>query len=84
VTVPSDSPARSRTAVVETSHADPALVASAVAPDNTEDVGTTVAADGAVRTRIRRPTTGGLAATLDDYLVNLTVAETVAHTPNHE
>ncbi|MFC7068318.1 KEOPS complex subunit Pcc1 [Halobaculum lipolyticum] len=71
---------RARTAVVETTHADDEAartVAAALAPDNTADIGTT--SEGAtVRTRIERGTTGGLLASVDDYLVNLGVADDVA------
>lgn len=71
-----------RTALVETTHADDAAaatVAGAIAPDNTAEIRTT--ADGAtVRTRVERGTTGGLLATVDDYLVNLDVADDVAAT----
>lgn len=67
----------SRTARIETTHDDPSIVAAAIAPDNTADVETTAGSEGAVRTRIRRDTTGGLQSTVDDYVVNLTVAERV-------
>ncbi|MDR5674299.1 Subunit of KEOPS complex [Halalkaliarchaeum sp. AArc-CO] len=65
-----------RFARIETAHDDPTAVAAAVAPDNTADVDTeAVESDGVVRTRIRRETTGGLQSTVDDYVVNLIVAE---------
>ncbi|MFC7098608.1 KEOPS complex subunit Pcc1 [Halobaculum marinum] len=71
-----------RTAVVETTHADAAAartVAAALAPDNTADIETT--SEGTtVRTRITRETTGGFLASVDDYLVNLAVADDVAAT----
>ncbi|MCU4750764.1 KEOPS complex subunit Pcc1 [Halobacteria archaeon AArc-curdl1] len=63
------------------------VVASALLPDNTEEMSTRVesssrGADGthraAVVTTIERETTGGLQATVDDYVVNLDVAHTVA------
>ncbi|WP_394348551.1 KEOPS complex subunit Pcc1 [Haloglomus irregulare] len=64
---------------VRTRHDDPAVVAAAVRPDNTDAMRTTVGADdGYVLTRIERPTTGGLRSTVDDYVVNCRVAETVA------
>jgi pyrimidine deaminase RibD-like protein len=66
----------SRRARVETSHAEPATVAAALAPDDTEATRTR-AVDGAVVATVERPTTGGLAATVDDHLVNLGVAERV-------
>jgi len=50
-----------------------ARVAAAVAPDNTDEVATR--ADGPrVVTTVERETTGGLRSTVDDYVVNLTVA----------
>jgi hypothetical protein len=66
-------------AVVETTHERAATVAAALRPDNTDSMTTTV--DGTtVRTEIERDTTGGLQSTVDDYVVNLAVAETVAET----
>ncbi len=62
-----------RRATITTTHDDADLVAGAVAPDHTEEMSTATDGD-AVRTRIERPTTGGLAATVDDYVVNLVVA----------
>lgn len=74
------------TATLETTYADAAtarVVADAVRPDNTADVDTRV--DGAtVRTELRRTTTGGLASSVDDYVVNLTVAATVARAADGE
>lgn len=71
-----------RRAVVETTHgndATAATVAAALAPDNTDDVQSTVNGS-AVTTRIERGTTGSLLASVDDYLVNLGVADDVAAT----
>ncbi|UIO98522.1 hypothetical protein Hbl1158_08090 [Halobaculum sp. CBA1158] len=71
-----------RTAVVETTHADDdaaATVAAAVSPDNTDDI-RTIANGSTVRTRLTRETTGGLLASVDDYLVNLDVADDVVAT----
>lgn len=70
-----------RTATVRTDVDDPDLVASAVRPDNTEEMETQVA-DGVVVTRIGRNDTGGLQSTVDDYVVNLTVATEVAQHAN--
>lgn len=54
-----------------------ARVASAVRPDNTNEMATRV--DGTtVETTIERETTGGLRATADDYVVNLRVAARLA------
>jgi len=72
-----------RTATVRTEVADPELVAASVRPDNTDEMQTRVE-DGAVVTRIERDDTGGLQSTVDDYVVNLTVASEVAqHAHRH-
>ncbi|MCU4741824.1 KEOPS complex subunit Pcc1 [Natronoglomus mannanivorans] len=72
-----------RRATIRTTHDDPELVAAAIAPDNTAEMETTVDGDG-VCTRIERETTGGLHATVDDYVVNVDVATTVAqHADEH-
>jgi hypothetical protein len=73
----------SRRAVVRTTHAEPAVVAAAVAPDNTDEMDTRVADDRVV-TAIERDSTGGLRSTVDDYVVNLTVADAVIDNANHE
>jgi len=77
-----------RRARVETTHEDASTVAAALRPDNTPSM-TTDVADDVVRTVVERETAGGLGSTLDDYVVNLTVAETVVrtargHNHNHE
>ncbi|RJX48878.1 KEOPS complex Pcc1-like subunit [Halonotius pteroides] len=51
-------------------------VARAVAPDNTASM-TTQVESATVTTEIDRDTTGGLQSTVDDYVVNLSVAEGV-------
>ncbi len=66
-------------ATVTTEYATPARaerVARAVAPDNTPSMTTRVEA-ATVTTEIDRDTTGGLQSTVDDYVVNLGVAEAV-------
>lgn len=68
-----------RRARIRTEHGDAAVVAAALRPDNTGSIRTRVEG-GAVVTDVARETTGGLQATVDDYVVNLTVAETVAQT----
>ncbi len=69
----------SRRASLDTDHGDTAsaeAVAAAVSPDNTADVTTTT--DGPlVETTIERATTGGLQSTIDDYVVNVRVADRV-------
>ncbi|MFC5279615.1 KEOPS complex subunit Pcc1 [Halorubrum rubrum] len=66
----------SRTAAVRTTHADADLVAAALAPDDTDSMAVRVDGD-AIDCRIERPTTGGLRSTVDDYVVNLRVAERI-------
>ncbi|MFB6194903.1 MAG: KEOPS complex subunit Pcc1 [Haloplanus sp.] len=73
---------------VETTHDDAATVAAALRPDNTPSMATTVDGD-VVSTTVERETASGLQSTVDDYVVNLTVAETVTrtareHRHNHE
>ena len=66
-------------ATVTTTYATPTRaerVAHAVAPDNTASMMTGVEA-ATVTTEIDRDTTGGLQSTVDDYVVNLGVAEAV-------
>ena len=69
-----------RRARVRTTHGTPrtaSIVADAVVPDNTDSMTTRL--DGAVvETTSERETTGGLHASVDDYVVNLTVAERLA------
>lgn len=65
-----------RETVLETPVDRPTMIARALRPDHTDDMETTVA-DGTIRTTIRRPTTGSLQSTTDDYVVNLTVATRV-------
>lgn len=63
-------------ATITTEHDDSEraqAVAAAVCPDNTAEMETAV--DGqTVRTVIERETTGGLHATVDDYVVNCSIA----------
>ena len=69
----------SRRAEIETVHdsdAVAALVAAAVRPDNTDAMETTTDGD-VVRTTIERGTTGGLGSSVDDYVVNVGVAQRV-------
>jgi hypothetical protein len=68
---------------VRTTHASDRvaeLVAGAVEPDNTASM--TTHTDGSVvETTIERETTGGLHSSVDDYVVNLTVANRLAGEP---
>jgi|AntDeeMinimDraft_5_1070356.scaffolds.fasta_scaffold00665_7 tRNA threonylcarbamoyladenosine modification (KEOPS) complex Pcc1 subunit len=70
-------------ATITTTHDDPALVARALAPDNTSEMHTEVEGDCVV-TRIERESTTGLQSTVDDYVVNVDVATQVAQYANHQ
>ncbi|WP_327052225.1 KEOPS complex subunit Pcc1 [Halomicrococcus gelatinilyticus] len=70
-----------RRATIRTEPADADAIAAALAPDNTPEMSTQVE-DGTVVTTIERETTGGLQSTIDDYVVNLSVAEQVVQTAN--
>ncbi|WP_430504771.1 KEOPS complex subunit Pcc1 [Haloparvum sp. PAK95] len=65
-----------RTATVRTTHEDADLVLAALAPDNTDSMDSRVDGD-TVETTIERTATGGLRSTVDDYVVNLAVADRV-------
>ena len=67
----------SRTATIRTPVDEPERVAASVTPDNTTEMETSVDA-GTIVTTIERETTAGLRATVDDYVVNLTVAVEIA------
>jgi hypothetical protein len=71
--------AQSRTARLRTTHADAATVAAALRPDNVDAMGMAVKGDTLVTT-ITRETTGGLQSTVDDTVVNLTVADAIVDT----
>ncbi|ACV48245.1 MULTISPECIES: KEOPS complex subunit Pcc1 [Halomicrobium] len=69
-----------REATIRTAHGDDATaerIASALRPDNTDEMDTRVDGDEIVTT-IDRETTGGLHSTVDDYVVNLRVAAQLA------
>lgn len=55
------------------SEAAATAIARAVRPDNTDRIHTAVE-DGTVVTTVERASTGGLRATVDDYVVNLRTA----------
>lgn len=70
---------------IRTTHDRPSVIADAIAPDNTDEVSTRVSTDdgeagGAVVTTITRDGIGGLRATADDYVSNLTVAQKTTDT----
>ncbi|WP_458204698.1 KEOPS complex subunit Pcc1 [Haladaptatus sp. NG-SE-30] len=67
-----------RRATIRTELAAADRIAASLVPDNTPEIETSVE-DGTVVTHIERETTGGLQSTIDDYVVNLSVAaQTVA------
>ncbi|MFB6171353.1 MAG: KEOPS complex subunit Pcc1 [Haloarculaceae archaeon] len=66
-----------RRATIRTTHDRPGVVAAALRPDNTAEMTTEVAGDRVVTT-IERETASGLRSTVDDYVVNLTVAAQLA------
>jgi tRNA threonylcarbamoyladenosine modification (KEOPS) complex Pcc1 subunit len=70
-------------ATITTTHDAAALVANALAPDNTTEMTTTVDDDRVV-TRIERETASGLQSTVDDYVVNLAVATEIVQHTDHE
>lgn len=63
-------------ASLRTSHDDPDMIAHAIEPDHTDDIDSIVG-DGYLETTFDREQLGSLHATVDDYLVNLQVAEQV-------
>lgn len=65
-----------RCVTIRTTHARPDVVAAALQPDNTDQIDTRVV-DGRVVTTVERETTGGLRATVDDYIVNVAVADSI-------
>ncbi|MDQ2053536.1 MULTISPECIES: KEOPS complex subunit Pcc1 [Halobellus] len=69
----------SRTARLRTTHADAETVAAAIRPDNTDSMEMVVEGETLVTT-ITRETTGGLQSTVDDTVVNLTVADAIVDT----
>lgn len=69
----------SRRATIRTEHDAPAIVAAALAPDNTPEMQTDVDDDSVV-TIIERETTSGLRSTVDDYVRNLQVAQQMTDT----
>lgn len=73
-----------RRATIRTDHGDTETaraLARAVTPDNTEEMATQVSGD-TVETTLVRETTGGLHSTIDDYVLNLTVAAQTYDQPN--
>jgi hypothetical protein len=64
---------RARITTTDADSATAAAVTDAVRPDDTASMDTTTE-DERIVTTIERETTGGLHATVDDYVVNLTVA----------
>ena len=75
-----------RSATIRTESEDAEILAFSVRPDNTPEIDTRVErdADGdeTIVTTIERETTGGLRTTIDDYVVNLAVAQEIVQTAN--
>lgn len=69
----------SRSARLRTTHDAADVVAESLRPDNTESIRMAVEGDS-LTTTIERGTTGGLQSTVDDAVVNLTVADAVIDT----
>ena len=63
-------------ATIRTRHDSPEIIATAITPDNTPEMDTRIEDDSVVTT-IERTTTGGLQSTVDDYVVNLSVADKI-------
>lgn len=72
-----------RRATIRTRLEDAAAIAEALRPDNTDEMDTRIEDDVLV-TKIHRETTSGLRSTVDDYLVNLDLATTIADHANTE
>lgn len=73
-----------RRATIRTQVDAPEQVAASLRPDNTPQMETRVE-DGTVITDIERESTSGLRSTVDDYVVNLTVAVQITETADrHE
>jgi hypothetical protein len=72
-----------RRATIRTEHEDAEAIAAALRPDNTDDMAMDVQGNR-LTTTIERETTGGLLATVDDYVVNLSVACETRDTTTHE
>jgi tRNA threonylcarbamoyladenosine modification (KEOPS) complex Pcc1 subunit len=72
-----------RTARIRTDHAAPRVVAAALAADNTDEIDTETD-EGCVVTTVERERASGLRSTVDDYLVNVDVADrTVSKVTQH-
>lgn len=62
--------------VIRTWHREPERIAQALAPDNLISMNTT-AVSGAVETRVHSGQLRSVIASLDDYLMNLMIAEDI-------
>lgn len=69
----------SRSARLRTTHDAADAVAASLRPDNTDSIRMVVEGE-TLTTTIERETTGGLQSTVDDAVVNLTVADAVIDT----
>ncbi|MEN6609953.1 MAG: KEOPS complex subunit Pcc1 [Methanoregulaceae archaeon] len=68
---------------IRTRHRMPACIAASLAPDNLSSMETR-AADGCVETRITGTSVRSVIASVDDYLMNLTLAEETCSTIDTE
>ena len=66
---------------LRTDSVDGRIVTAALEPDNTAEM-ETVVDDDTIETTLERERTGGLRSTVDDYVVNLSVAERVVQMAN--
>jgi hypothetical protein len=79
-----DADAMPARATLRTTHEDAVVVAKALAPDNTAEMRTRAVDDSTVETTVVREDAAGLGATVDDYLVNVDVADrTYRHATDH-
>ncbi|WP_338728220.1 KEOPS complex subunit Pcc1 [Haladaptatus sp. DJG-WS-42] len=70
-------------ATIRTTHENASAIAAALSPDNTPEMHMTVT-DDTIELTVERETTGGLQSTVDDYVVNLTVAAQLTNNPKSE
>ncbi|WP_128478103.1 KEOPS complex subunit Pcc1 [Halorussus pelagicus] len=74
-----------RSATIRSRVENAEILAASVRPDNTTEIDTRVERDDGVAsvvTTAERETTGGLRSTIDDYVVNLAVAQEVVQIAN--
>lgn len=67
---------------IRTVHGRPGIVAASISPDNLHGMDTRVT-DGSVTTTIRAEKVRSMIASIDDYLMNLGVAEDLCRFDSH-